>query len=437
MRPVHRLAAAAPSSPAAPPARRSRAAPRRSPPPNRRRGPRRSGSGAARRGGPTGTTRATPHCRTDARSRSPDRSRRGTGSRAAARPPRPWRRRDRSRTAGCARRSPAGRALVAAVPLEHVRQRANGVEEPMSQNHTSGALRPSSVPIRTNGALIHVVSAGKSGALISVEGRTAAKRYTRLAVAGGGISGHFARFAGFGFSRNAISMLPSSTRCIPSRRSRAQRCQRLPNRRLRSSSLIVPAARRGPSVPARGSHGRRRRERRARTRRTRTRGSTRPPRSGPPRCPPGRASSGASPCARCGCRCRSRCPNRLRRIACPRMNRGWRYAAALFWIANGANHFRAPRFYKAIVPPPFEKRQARGERRVRRSRAGGRRGGPARPQRGRRRAGGCSRRWRPCTGPTSTWRCGREKFPKFPPALLWARLPVQGLFAWLTWRGTE
>ena len=30
-----------------------------------------------------------------------------------------------------------------------------------------------------------------------------------------------------------------------------------------------------------------------------------------------------------------------------------------------------------------------------------------------------------------------EKFPKFPPALLWARLPVQGLFAWLTWRGTE
>ena len=46
----------------------------------------------------------------------------------------------------------------------------------MSQNHTSGALRPSSVPIRTNGALIHVVSAGKSGTVISVVGRTAAKR---------------------------------------------------------------------------------------------------------------------------------------------------------------------------------------------------------------------------------------------------------------------
>ena len=36
-------------------------------------------------------------------------------------------------------------------------------------------------------------------------------------------------------------------------------------------------------------------------------------------------------------------------------SRGWRYAAAAFWVANGLNHFRAPRFYKAIVPPPFER----------------------------------------------------------------------------------
>jgi uncharacterized membrane protein len=33
---------------------------------------------------------------------------------------------------------------------------------------------------------------------------------------------------------------------------------------------------------------------------------------------------------------------------------GWRYPAAAFWIANGLNHFRAPKFYEAIVPPPFE-----------------------------------------------------------------------------------
>jgi hypothetical protein len=25
-------------------------------------------------------------------------------------------------------------------------------------------------------------------------------------------------------------------------------------------------------------------------------------------------------------------------------SRGWRYATAAFWIANGLNHFRAPKF---------------------------------------------------------------------------------------------
>ena len=30
-----------------------------------------------------------------------------------------------------------------------------------------------------------------------------------------------------------------------------------------------------------------------------------------------------------------------------------------------------------------------------------------------------------------------QRFRRFPPALLYARLPVQGLFAWLTWRGTK
>jgi uncharacterized membrane protein len=30
-----------------------------------------------------------------------------------------------------------------------------------------------------------------------------------------------------------------------------------------------------------------------------------------------------------------------------------------------------------------------------------------------------------------------DRFPRFRPAVLYARLPVQGLFAWLTWRGTE
>jgi uncharacterized membrane protein len=30
-----------------------------------------------------------------------------------------------------------------------------------------------------------------------------------------------------------------------------------------------------------------------------------------------------------------------------------------------------------------------------------------------------------------------ERFPKIPAAALWARLPVQGIFALLTWRGTR
>jgi uncharacterized membrane protein len=30
-----------------------------------------------------------------------------------------------------------------------------------------------------------------------------------------------------------------------------------------------------------------------------------------------------------------------------------------------------------------------------------------------------------------------ERFRAIPRWLLWARLPLQGLFAWLTWRGTE
>jgi hypothetical protein len=30
-----------------------------------------------------------------------------------------------------------------------------------------------------------------------------------------------------------------------------------------------------------------------------------------------------------------------------------------------------------------------------------------------------------------------ERFPKIPAAALWARLPLQGIFGLLTWRGTR
>ena len=117
------------------------------------------------------------------------------------------------------------------------------------------------------------------------------------------------------------------------------------------------------------------------------------------------------------------------------MNRGWRYAAALFWIANGANHFRARRFYEAIVPPPFENHRhevnvASGVRSWWRS------GGPSAATRP------AARWWLLGTLAAVYWAnihmaLRPEKFPQFPGPLLWARLPVQGLFAWLTWRGTE
>jgi uncharacterized membrane protein len=118
------------------------------------------------------------------------------------------------------------------------------------------------------------------------------------------------------------------------------------------------------------------------------------------------------------------------------MNRGWRYAAALFWIANGANHFRARRFYEAIVPPPFENHRhevnvASGVAEL----VGGVAVLPAatRP---------AARWWLLGTLAAVYWAnihmaLRPEKFPKFPAPALWARLPVQGLFAWLTWRGTE
>ncbi len=118
------------------------------------------------------------------------------------------------------------------------------------------------------------------------------------------------------------------------------------------------------------------------------------------------------------------------------MDRVWRWAAALFWIASGVNHFRRPRFYKAIVPPPLDRWQ--GEVNVAAGIAELAGGLAVLPDRTR----PASRWWLLATlvavYPANIHMALRpEKFPKFPPALLWARLPVQGLFAWLTWRGTE
>ena len=118
------------------------------------------------------------------------------------------------------------------------------------------------------------------------------------------------------------------------------------------------------------------------------------------------------------------------------MSSAWRYIAATFWIASGVNHFRRPRFYKAIVPPPID--QWKSEVNVASGLAELAGGLAVLPQRTRPAA-----RWWLLATLVAVYPANihmalhPERFPKFPAPLLWARLPFQGLFAWLTWRGTE
>ena len=113
-----------------------------------------------------------------------------------------------------------------------------------------------------------------------------------------------------------------------------------------------------------------------------------------------------------------------------------RLGAALFWIVAGTMHFVIPRQYQAIMPPYLErwKRElvvASGVAEL----AGGVAVLPERTRRG-------ARWWLLATlvavYPANIHMAVNAKdFPKIPEPALWARLPVQGLFAWLTWRGTR
>ncbi len=113
-----------------------------------------------------------------------------------------------------------------------------------------------------------------------------------------------------------------------------------------------------------------------------------------------------------------------------------RIAAAVFWMFAGAMHFVIPRQYQAIVPPSIARWKkevvvASGLAEI----AGGVAILPERTRRG-------ARWWLLATlvavYPANIHMALNSKdFPKIPPAALWARLPVQGLFALLTWRGTH
>jgi uncharacterized membrane protein len=113
-----------------------------------------------------------------------------------------------------------------------------------------------------------------------------------------------------------------------------------------------------------------------------------------------------------------------------------RFLAAGFWIVAGAMHFVIPKQYEAIVPAALTKWKKEivvvsGLAEVA--------GGALILNEPTRRAG---RWWSLATlaavYPANIEMAVRsERYPKIPPVALWARLPVQFLFGWLTWRGTQ
>jgi uncharacterized membrane protein len=113
-----------------------------------------------------------------------------------------------------------------------------------------------------------------------------------------------------------------------------------------------------------------------------------------------------------------------------------RIAAAAFWVLAGTMHFVIPRQYEAIVPPYL----ARWKKElVVASGVAELAGGVAiLPDSTRRSA----RWWLLATliaiyAENIHLAINSTDFPKTPAPALWARLPVQGLFALLTWRGTR
>jgi uncharacterized membrane protein len=113
-----------------------------------------------------------------------------------------------------------------------------------------------------------------------------------------------------------------------------------------------------------------------------------------------------------------------------------RHLAAGFWIVAGVMHFAIPRQYEAIVPSALREWRkeivvASGVAEI----AGGLLILPERT----RRAG----RWWSLATLAAVYPANvemalhAERYPKIPRAALWARLPVQFLFGWITWRGTE
>jgi uncharacterized membrane protein len=113
-----------------------------------------------------------------------------------------------------------------------------------------------------------------------------------------------------------------------------------------------------------------------------------------------------------------------------------RILASVFWVVAGLMHFVIPRQYETIVPASLSRWRkeivvASGVAEI----AGGVLILPAASRK-------LGRWWSLATlaavYPANIEMALRsERYPRIPPAALWARLPLQFVFGWLTWRGTE
>jgi uncharacterized membrane protein len=113
-----------------------------------------------------------------------------------------------------------------------------------------------------------------------------------------------------------------------------------------------------------------------------------------------------------------------------------RLGAAAFWVVAGVMHFVIPRQYEAIVPPRLARWKkevvvASGVAEI----AGGLAILPDRTR--------PAARWWLLATLLAVYPANihmalhADRFQKIPAAALWARLPLQGIFGLLTWRGTR
>lgn len=113
-----------------------------------------------------------------------------------------------------------------------------------------------------------------------------------------------------------------------------------------------------------------------------------------------------------------------------------RYGNAILWIFAGTMHFVRPKFYKAIMPRPLRRWNdelvfASGVAEL----VGGVASIPEQTKRG-------ARWWLLATiaaiyPANIQMALNPKRYPHIPRAALWARLPLQFVFAAIIWRGTE